>query len=170
MLPDYIELTDQIVTDNLDDLLDQGDNSGRPFSVLVGANMGHRTLILSVPLATFYEISDVANRSNLDAVPAHRELPIAQRRLDEGHARRLAVFILKGLIDTGRRKLESAGRPVSPALLEIQKALGTQPYISLQPIVANIRNCKPGGKGLRFVGNNGAVTVYLSDRHVFVDH
>lgn len=166
MYPDDISAPDQIVTNSLDDLLTEGDHSGRPFNVLVGANMGNRTLVISVPMATFYEISEVANRANLDAVPSHRELPIAQRRLDEGHSKKLAVFILKGLIDAARRKLERTGRPVPDALLAIQKDLGTQPYISMQPIVASVRNCKPGGEGLRFVRNGGTITVYLSDKHV----
>ncbi|MBV1797486.1 DNA sulfur modification protein DndB [Siccirubricoccus sp. G192] len=166
MLPQDIDAADQVVTNSLDDLLTEGDHSGRPFNVLVGANMGNRTLVISVPMATFYEISEVANRNNLDAMPSHRELPVAQRRLDEGHAKKLAVFILKGLLDAARRKLERAGRPVPAALLAIQKDLGSQPYISMQPIVANIRNCKPGGEGLRFVRTGGTITVYLSDKHV----
>ena len=95
----------EVVTTNLDDLLTEGDHSGRPFNVIVGSNMGNRTLVFSVPMATFYEISEVANRGNLDAVPAHREMPIAQRRLDEPHAKKLAVFVLKGLVDALRRKI-----------------------------------------------------------------
>ena len=166
MYPDDIASQEQVVTNSLDDLLTVGDHSGRPFNVLVGANMGNRTLIISVPMATFYEISEVANRANLDAMPTHRELPVAQRRLDEGHAKKLATFMLKGLIDAARRKLERAGRSVPPALLAIQKDLGAQPYISMQPIVANIRNCQPGGDGLRFERNGGTITVYLSDKHV----
>ncbi len=166
MLPQDIDAADQVVTNSLDDLLTEGDHSGRPFSVLVGANMGNRTLVISVPMATFYEISEVANRANLDAVPSHRELPIAQRRLDEGHAKKLAVFILKGLLDAARHKLEHTGGPVPAALLAIQKDLGSQPYISMQPIVANIRSCKPRGEGLRFVRSGGSITVYLSDKHV----
>lgn len=166
MYPDGISTQDQVVTNSLDDLLAEGDHSGRPFNVLVGANMGNRTLVISVPMVSFYEISEVANRANLEAVPAHRDLPVAQRRLDEGHAKKLAIFILKGLIDAARRKLERTGRPVPATLLTIQKSLGTQPYISMQPIVANIRTCKLGGEGLRFVRNSGTITVYLSDKHV----
>lgn len=166
MYPDIISTKGEVVTNGLDDLLAEGDHSGRPFNVLVGANMGNRTLVLSVPMATFYEISEVANRANLEAVPSYRELSVAQRRLDEGHAKKLAVFILKGLIDAARRKLERTGKIVPNTLLAIQKSLGTQPYISMQPIVANIRTCKLGGEGLRFVRNEGTVTVYLSDKHV----
>ena len=166
MNDNIIDPPDQTVTNSLDELLAEGDHSGRPFNVLVGNNMGNRTLIVSVPMATFYEISEVANRANLDAIPSHRELPVSQRRLDEGHAKKLAIYILKGLLDTVRRKFERSGQPIPPTLLGIQKDLGTQPYISMQPVVANIRTCKPGGEGLRFVRTGGTITVYLSDKHV----
>ena len=166
MCPDSISESEQVVTNNLEDLLTEGDHSGRPFNVLVGANMGNRTLVFSVPLATFYEISEVANRANLEAVPSYRELPVAQRRLDEGHAKKLAIYILKGLIDAARRKLERTGRSVSATMRAIEKNLGTQPYMSMQPIVANVRTCNPGGEGLRFVRNGGTITVFLSDKHV----
>lgn len=166
MSDNIIDPPDQTVTNSLDELLAEGDHSGRPFNVLVGNNMGNRTLIVSVPMATFYEISEVANRANLDAIPSHRELPVSQRRLDEGHAKKLAIYILKGLLDTVRRKFERSGQPIPPTLLGIQKDLGTQPYISMQPVVANIRTCKPGGEGLRFVRTGGTITVYLSDKHV----
>lgn len=156
----------QNVTTNLDDILDEGDHSARPFNVLIGSNMGNRTLLISVPMANFYEMSEVANRANLDANPAHREEPIAQRRLDEAHSKKLALFILKGLVHSARRKIEKAGREVPLALMTIQKDIGSQPYISMQPITANIRTCKFGGEGLRYERNGGTITVYLSDKHV----
>jgi len=154
------------VTNSLDSLLDAGDHTGRPFNVLVGSNMGNRTLIFSVPMATFYEISEVANKQNLAAIPAYNDQPVAQRRLDESHAKKLAIFILKGLLDTARRSLEKAGQPVPAGLQRMQREIGSQPYISMQPVTANIRNCKFGGDGLRFEKNGGVITVYLSDKHV----
>lgn len=156
----------QTVTTSLDDLLDEGDHSGRPFNVLIGSNMGNRTLLMSVPMASFYDMSEVANRANLDANPAFQDEPIAQRRLDEAHSKKLALFILKGLIHSARRKLERNRREVPPALNAIQRDIGAQPYISMQPITANIRNCKFGGEGLRYERNNGVITVFLSDKHV----
>lgn len=154
------------VTTSLDTLLDSGDHSGRPFNVIVGSNMGNRTLVFSVPMATFYEISEVANKQNLAAVPAYDDQPVAQRRLDEAHAKKLAIFILKGLLDTARRSLEKSNQQVPPILTKLLKEIGSQPYISMQPITANIRNCKFGGDGLRFEKNGGVITVYLSDKHV----
>ena len=165
-MDNIIEQNEPAVTNSLDSLLDEGDHTGRPFNVLVGGNMGNRTLILSVPMATFHEISEVANKQNLSAIPAYRELPIAQRRLDEAHAKKLAVFILKGLLDASRRKIERLGQSVPWALTRMQKDIGTQPYISMQPMTANIRNCKFGGDGLRFKKDGGVITVFLSDKHV----
>lgn len=161
-----IAQNESAVTNSLDALLESGDHTGRPFNVLVGSNMGNRTLIMSVPMATFYEISEVANKQNLAAMPAFSDQPIAQRRLDESHAKKLAIFILKGLLDTARRSLEKAGHPVPPALQRLQREIGSQPYISMQPVTANIRNCKFGGDGLRFEKSGGVITVYLSDKHV----
>lgn len=154
------------VTNSLDSLLVAGDHTGRPFNVLVGSNMGNRTLIFSVPMATFYEISEVANKQNLAAVPAYNDQPVAQRRLDEPHAKKLATFILKGLLDTARRSLEKDGKPVPEVLARMQREIGSQPYISMQPVTANIRNCKFGGDGLHFERNGGVITVRLSDKHV----
>ncbi len=154
------------VTTSLDDLLEQGDHSGRPFNIITGSNMGNRTLLLSVPMADFYGMSEVANRANLEANPGYQDEPIAQRRLDESHSKKLALFILKGLISAARRKRERQGGPVSPALLAIQRDIGSQPYIAVQPITANIRNCQFGGEGLRYERNGGMITVYLSDKHI----
>lgn len=154
------------VTHNLDDLLEQGDHSGRPFNVIVGSNMGNRTLLMSVPMADFHRMSEVANRKNLDARPAYSEEPIAQRRLDESHSKKLALFILKGLVNSVRRKYQKVGDAISPTLNAIQQDIGSQPYIAMQPITANIRNCQFGGEGLRYERNGGMITVYLSDKHV----
>jgi hypothetical protein len=156
----------QTVTTSLDDLLEQGDHSGRPFNVLIGNNMASRTLLLVVPMADFYNMSEVANRANLDALPAFQDEPIAQRRLDEGHSKKLALFILKGLIHATRRKLEKSGAELPAALIAIERDIGSQPYIAVQPITANIRNCNFGGDGLRFERSGGVFTVYLSDKHV----
>jgi hypothetical protein len=154
------------VTNSLDDLLEQGDHSGRPFNVLVGSNMGNRTLLLSVPMSEFHSMSEVANRANLDANPNYQGEPLAQRRLDDSHSKKLALFILKGLISAARRKVEKAGGTVPPALIAIERDIGTQPYIAMQPITANIRNCQFGGEGLRYERSGGVITVYLSDKHI----
>jgi hypothetical protein len=111
-------------------------------------------------------VSEVANKLNLENLSEHRGSPVAQRRLDEPHAKKLAVFILKGLIDAVHRKISAQGREPSEALISIQREIGKQPYISMQPITANIRNCQFGGDGLRYERKGGFFTVFLSDKHV----
>jgi hypothetical protein len=125
----------------LDALLEEGDTSAKPYKVFVAHNLGNRAFLLTIPMHDFYSMSMVANDR------ASNE-PVAQRRLDEGHAHKLAVYILKGLVSAaiGRREIQK--RPSSQALLQIQAVLGKQPFLSLQPIVANIRNCNPGGSNL----------------------
>ena len=49
----------------------------------------------------------------------------------------------------------------------MQESLGSQPYVALQPITANIRSCDFGGNGLRVEQTpDGTVTVYLAPKHV----
>ena len=66
------------------------------------------------------------------------------------------------------RKLATEERR-SSALLRIQKHLGKQPYMALQPIVANLRPpyCTPNGDTLRWKElHPGVITVYLTDKDV----
>ncbi len=143
------------------------DSSARPYNVLNGFNLGNSTLLLSVPMHQFFEVSAVANEKGL--AEQSEDGPIAQRKLDPKHAAKLATYILKGLVNTVVLRRKSTGQEASPALLEIQKNLGRQPYMSLQPIVANLRPpyCKPNGEGLRWKElQPGVVTVWLGDRDV----
>lgn len=163
---DILNASPATVTNSLDELLEQGDHSGRPFNILVGSNMGNRTLLMSVPMAEFFGMSEVANRANLEANPNFQSEPIAQRRLDESHSKKLALFILKGLINAARSKRIKGGLTVPTALSAIERDIGSQPYIALQPLTTNIRNCQFGGEGLRYERNGGVITVFLSDKHV----
>jgi hypothetical protein len=115
----------------------------------------------------FYEVSAVANEKGL--AEQSEDGPIAQRKLDPKHAAKLATYILKGLVNTVVLRKKTTGQEPPKALLEIQKNLGRQPYMSLQPIVANLRPpyCKPNGEGLRWKElQPGVVTVWLGDRDV----
>jgi hypothetical protein len=147
--------------------LDAADTSARPFNVLTGFNLGNNTLLLSVPMHQFYEISAVANEQGL--AEQSEDGPIAQRKLDPQHAAKLAKYILKGLVNTVCMKRKEQGAELSPALLRIQKNVGKQPYMALQPIVANLRppNCMPGGEGLNWkMREPGVITVFLGDKDV----
>lgn len=149
----------------LDDLAEAPSIASKPFKVFIGHNLGFRTFLMQVPIKEFYDISEVANEQGADGQP------VAQRKLDADHAKKLGVYILKGLIHSAitRRKID--GKPIPDEFLEIQQFIGEQPYLSLQPIVTNIRATSPGGaniEGLRMVvdGETAAFKVYLSQSHV----
>lgn len=89
-------------------------------------------MLTSLDIGTFIHQSMVGNDPLKGAV--------TQRKLDMNHARKMAVFIFKGLVNfaADRRKQESKGVPE-----EIQKIatyLGTQPYYAWSPIVGSIRD------------------------------
>lgn len=143
------------------------DSSARPFNVLTGFNLGNNTLLLSVPMHQFYEMSAVANEQGLAEHSV--EGIVAQRKLDPKHAAKLATYILKGLVNAVIQQKQYAQQPLSPALLRIQKNLGKQPYMALQPIVANLRpgSCKPTGEGLNIKElSPGVIIVHLGDKDV----
>jgi hypothetical protein len=154
------------VTFNLDELLTTENPSSKPFGVLVGQNLGNNAIVLTMPLQTFLERSEVANERGLAEKKDYEGYQIAQRPLDPQHAAKLAVYLLKGYVNAAIMKRRKINEPVPEVLLEIQKNLGVQPYLGMQPMVANIRTCKPGGEGLRFNKEGGQVLVYLSDREV----
>jgi hypothetical protein len=143
------------------------DSSARPFNVLTGFNLGNNTLLLSVPMHQFFEMSAVANEQGL--ADQSSDGMVAQRKLDPKHAGKLATYILKGLVNAVIQQKQYAHEPLSPALLRIQKNLGKQPYMALQPIVANLRpgSCKPTGEGLNIKElSPGVVIVHLGDKDV----
>ena len=155
------------MTASLTEILQEGDSSARPYTVLTSDNLGSTTLALCVPMHQFWEMSEVANERNLSDGQDYASQPVAQRKLDVNHAKKLAIYILKGLFHSLRKKYELEAKAIPGRLIEIQKVLGPQPYLALQPITANIRACQPGGTDLRVQRlPDGKIEVYLSDRHV----
>jgi hypothetical protein len=153
--------------DTLDALSDAGDINETPFNVFIGHNLGHRVFTMSVPFRKFFDISDVANNREAG--------PVAQRTLDENHAKKLAIYMTKGLVSAAKMRRLAAEKPVPTAFDGILRQLGEQPYFSLQPLVCNIRNVPPGGngaggiRGFRLETNTGetaAFKVFLSERHI----
>lgn len=153
--------------DTLDILADSGDVNETPFNVFIGHNLGHRVFTMSVPFRKFYDISDVANDRESG--------PVAQRPLDEGHARKLAVYMVKGLVSAAKMRRIALGKEVPDAFDGVLRALGEQPYFSLQPLVCNIRNVPPGGtgaggiRGVRLAtkqDETAGFKVFLSERHI----
>ncbi len=112
-----------------------------PINVLMGYNLGNPTWCADIKLATFVEWSEIANDPEKGDV--------AQRRLDPNHAKSLAAFMLKGLINAAivRRKLQD--KPIPSGFDDVQNRLGTKPYCALQPIVANIRVIDPNNPSIR---------------------
>lgn len=153
--------------DTLDVLVEEGDVNETPFNVFIGHNLGHRVFTMQVPFRKFYDISDVANDREAG--------PVAQRALDPGHAKKLAVYMLKGLVSAAKLKRVATGKDVPEAFDHVLKLLGEQPYFSIQPIVCNIRNVPPGGsgqggiRGIRLETKNDETAcfrVFLAERHI----
>jgi hypothetical protein len=164
-LPAPLNTQDEM--ESLDSLVNLSDTNETPFNVFIGHNLGHRVFTMSVPFRKFHEISDVANDRDAG--------PIAQRALDENHGKKLAAYMLKGLISAARLSRIAKGQPVPDTFDSLLQMLGDQPYFSVQPIIANIRNVPPGGsmpggiRGLRLEtekGETAAFRVFLSERHV----
>lgn len=153
--------------DALDILSDAGDVNETPFNVFIGHNLGHRVFTMSVPFRKFHDISDVANDREAG--------PVAQRPLDPNHAKKLAVYMVKGLVSAAKMRRATLGKDALPAFDELLRVLGEQPYFSIQPLVCNIRNVPPGGtgangiRGLRLettMGETAGFKIFLSERHV----
>lgn len=126
----------------LDELMESGDTSAKPHKVFVAHNLGNRVFLLAIPMHDFYGMSEVANERGVNGEP------VAQRKLDDTHAQKLATYTLKGLVSAAIYRREINKKPPSEALANALAKLGPQPYLSLQPIVANLRTCDPGGSNL----------------------
>lgn len=150
----------------LDELITGGTQASTPVKVFIAHNLGNRTFLLTVPMFEFYRMSDVANDR-----AKHGE-GMVQRRLDPEHARKLAIYILKGLVSTAIFANEVAKEPIPEAFNRIQARLGRQPYLSMQPIVANLRNCDklganvPGYRMVTKEEETACFKVMLSQQHI----
>jgi hypothetical protein len=150
----------------ISDLLSTGTQATTPVKVFFAHNLGQRTFLLSIPMFEFYRMSDVANDRE-----KHGNA-VAQRKLDPDHARKLAVYILKGLVSTAIGARKTLKKPIPEAFQRIQNHLGAQPYLSLQPIVANLRACAklgeniPGSRMVTAEGETACFKVFLSQQDV----
>ncbi len=153
--------------DSLDGIADAGDVNETPHNVFIGHNLGHRVFTMSVPFRKFFDISDVANDREVG--------PVAQRALDSNHAKKLAVYMLKGLVSAAKMRRAVLGKDALPAFDAVLKMLGEQPYFSIQPLVCNIRNVPMGGtgsggiRGVRLetsAGETAGFKVFLAEKHI----
>lgn len=108
-----------------------------------GSSFGSTTLQLTLPMYEVYRLTNVANERDIhgDAV--------AQRKLDVIHARKLASYILRGLVRAAVQKRESDWQTVPDAYGVVRDSLGHQPYMSVPPMVANLRSVGKNGAGLK---------------------
>ncbi|MDP1978708.1 DNA sulfur modification protein DndB [Undibacterium sp.] len=151
---------------SLDDLMEEGGTADKPMKVFIGHNLGFRTFMMYVPMHEFFEMSEVANDPTRDGEA------ISQRKLDPAHAQKLALYILKGLVTAAIARRSIENKAVPAGFLEVQGNLGKQPYLSVQPLVVNIRECNSGGENLRGVRmmtaehETAAFKIFLSQKHV----
>jgi hypothetical protein len=141
-MPKPMAVDDSLIdTGSLNSLMNFTSSDEEPFVVSVGYNLGRMTWGADVTLAKLIEWSSVAND------PEKGE--VAQRPLDMNHARGLGVYMLKGLVNAAiaRRKLN--GQEVPAMFNHVLHQLGSQPYFSLQPFVANIRDINPEKPSVR---------------------
>lgn len=149
------------------------DSNVRTLQALVGDNLGHRTLKLSIPIKTFIEISAVGNRATIDNIEIHRDQYVAQRELIRSHAVGLGKYILMGLVRAHITRSEKLNKNIIPEIYKIRDELGNPAYTALQPIVCNIRECDPGGGGIEIEEiynkgiNTGVYNVSFSQKHTF---
>ena len=148
----------------MDDLLMEGDSTEIPRKVFVGHNLGYRTFLANMPIHDFFRYSEVANDPEKGG-------EIAQRRLDPKHAQSLAAYILKGLLASTINSKIAQAKEVPDVFFMLQNLFGKQPYLSLSPLIANIRECDFEGKnirGVRMVHNEetACFKVFLSEKHV----
>jgi hypothetical protein len=159
-MPKPMALDDSVIESaSLDRMMSFSSTDEEPFNVAVGYNLGRMTWVVDVPLAKLVEWSSVAND------PEKGE--IAQRPLDQNHARGLAVYMLKGLVNASMARRRLQGKPIPDAFTTVLHQLGSQPYFSLQPFVANIRDVDPEKPSVRAdrigtkSGETGGFRVYL---------
>jgi DNA-sulfur modification-associated len=115
--------------------------------VFSGTNLGRFTLTSRMSIAEFYEMSAVGNRDTV-AKEEHQGEFVAQRKLIPGHAKGLAIYVLRGLVVSAilARRQELQANEVE--VIRIRDDLAGGPYAALQPIVCNVRALKFGGDDL----------------------
>src|SRR5690348_11652373 len=89
----------------LGDIKRTGQRTGFVAPILTGFDMGNRTINLVVPMEKFKEISAIANEARI--IPGDPHGGVAQRPLDEAHAKKIAMYILRGLAVSVRNRYES---------------------------------------------------------------
>ena len=95
-------------------------------------NLGANTVATSMDIRTFLLQSMVGNDP--------RRSEVTQRKPDFGHARRMAHFIMQGVVDFTHGKRIARGAPIPEDCEAVRSHLGTQPYYAWAPVVASLRD------------------------------
>ena len=88
--------TEQITT--LGEVPNRVDSTAKTYPALVGENLGHTTLKFSLPINQLLQMSQVANRHNIQNTASLEKEYEAQRSLLVNHARKLDQYTLMGLV------------------------------------------------------------------------
>ena len=128
----------------LDQLRSKSDSTLRPYNVLVSRNLGNMTITMALPMYQFFGMSAVANDVGLAERDVADSSEVSQRKLDAAHAKKLALYLLRALVENLRGEIEATGKAMTPALESIQGVLNRQPYFATQPIVSGVSNRQTG--------------------------
>jgi len=143
----------------LGDLKRTGQRTGFDAPILTGFNMGNRTISITLPMEKFREISAIANEARI--IAGDEKGGIAQRPLDEAHAKKIAVYMLRGLLVALKANFLTDNEDIPEELEDFLAELGESPYQGLQPFTANIRNCASGGDDLDLEKRGSAYILHL---------
>ena len=113
------------------------------------------------PWINFGIIQTFANEARIVETGADRS-DIAQRPLDEKHAKAISLYMLRGLLSGVKRDWEAESRYIPEELEDLLAELGEGPYQGLQPFTGNIRNCASDGADLDLIEmTDGKLVLYL---------
>ncbi|MNH81509.1 hypothetical protein D3C73_338800 [compost metagenome] len=142
----------------LEQLKKTGGRGTITLSMLSGYNMGNQTLNVTMTMSTFRDVALVANEARMISMGEGPE-QIAQRQLIPDHAKKLAIYILRGLLASVKARWTRDGNHIPDCLHDILAELGEGPYQALQPFTANIRNIQD--TGLEFEDTPSGVVFHL---------
>ncbi|TCZ66430.1 DNA sulfur modification protein DndB [Flaviaesturariibacter aridisoli] len=131
------EFANNVVERNpfLDDVFSVEQPIGITFNCTKNNNLGRPTFTTGLNMFQIFQHTDVSN----DRMAPEEQ---SQRPLDLAHARGLALYILKGLVESAIIYKRRKGEPVNEKFGEIMAELGTQPYYTIPPMVANVRSLR----------------------------
>lgn len=168
-----MNLVDKMGTDKpatLGEMTTTATSTVHRFAALTGENLGHLTLKICVPIRRFIELSEVGNRQTILDNEKFNEQFVAQRPLMRDHAANLGVYTLMGLVGSQISALKGEGKTITEEVKNLQLQLGKPPYTCIQPIVVNIRACKPSGSNIsikEIPGTPEIIQVALTDEQIF---